>query len=83
MVLAQCLRDINVPEQAFAAFERARRSRVEAIVKQSRRNGSSKAVSGPLHAWLRDRVLPLFLQLGATWQGRQYAFRIDWPQRYA
>jgi 2-polyprenyl-6-methoxyphenol hydroxylase-like FAD-dependent oxidoreductase len=83
MVLAQCIRDINVPEEAFAAFERARRSRVETIVKQSRRNGSSKAVSGPMQAWLRDRVLPLFLRLGAKWQERQYAFRIDWQQRYA
>ena len=42
MVLAQCLRDIDVPAHAFAAFERARRQRVEAIVKQSRRNGQHK-----------------------------------------
>jgi FAD-dependent urate hydroxylase len=40
IVLAQCIRDIDVPEKAFAAFERARRKRVEAIVRQSRRNGS-------------------------------------------
>jgi len=82
MVLAQCLRDISVPEKAFAAFERARRSRVEAIVKQSRRNGSSKAASGPVQGWIRDRLLPFFLQLGAKWQERQYAYRVDWRQQY-
>jgi 2-polyprenyl-6-methoxyphenol hydroxylase-like FAD-dependent oxidoreductase len=83
MVLAQCVRDIDVPEHAFAAFERARRQRVEAIVKQSRRNGSGKAVSGPIGEWVRDRVLPFFLRLGTKAQERQYAYRVDWAQRYA
>ena len=82
MVLAQCIRDIDVPEHAFAAFERARRKRVEAIVKQSRRNGSGKAVSGPVGEWVRDRVLPLFLRLGTKAQERQYAYRVNWAQRY-
>ena len=50
-------------EHAFAAFERARRNRVEAIVKQSRRNGT-EGRSGPIGEWVRDRVLPFFLRLG-------------------
>jgi 2-polyprenyl-6-methoxyphenol hydroxylase-like FAD-dependent oxidoreductase len=83
MVLAQCIRDIDAPEQAFAAFETARRKRVETIVKQSRRNGNSKAVSSPVGEWVRDRVLPLFLRLGSKAQERQYAYRLDWGQRYA
>jgi FAD-dependent urate hydroxylase len=83
MVLAQCIRDIDVPEAAFAAFERVRRERVEAIVKQSRRNGSGKAVSGPIGEWVRDRVLPFFLRFGSAVQDRQYAHRIDWTQQYA
>jgi 2-polyprenyl-6-methoxyphenol hydroxylase-like FAD-dependent oxidoreductase len=83
MVMAQCIRDIDIPEQAFAAFENARRRRVEAIVKQSRRNGSGKAVSGPVSEWVRDRVLPLFLRLGTRVQDRQYAYRVNWTQRYA
>jgi 2-polyprenyl-6-methoxyphenol hydroxylase-like FAD-dependent oxidoreductase len=83
MVLAQCIRDIDVPPAAFAMFERVRRTRVEAIVKQSRRTGSTKAVSGPIGEWVRDRVLPFFLRLGSAAQERQYAHRIDWAQRYA
>jgi 2-polyprenyl-6-methoxyphenol hydroxylase-like FAD-dependent oxidoreductase len=82
MVLAQCMRDIAVPERAFAAFERARRRRVETIVKQSRRTGSTKAVSSPVSEWFRDRLLPFFLRLGATAQERQYAFRVNWAHRY-
>jgi 2-polyprenyl-6-methoxyphenol hydroxylase-like FAD-dependent oxidoreductase len=83
LVLAQCLRDIVVPERAFATFEHVRRQRVEAIVRQSRRNGSGKAVSGPVREWVRDRVLPLFLRLGTRMQNRQYAYRVHWAQRYA
>ena len=82
MVLAQCIRDIDVPQDAFAMFERVRRTRVEAIVKQSRRIGSTKAVSGPIGEWVRDRVLPFFLRLGTAAQERQYAHRIAWAQRY-
>ena len=83
MVLARCLRDIDDPERAFARFERERRSRVERIVRGSRRNGSGKAVSGPVGEWVRDRMLPLFLRLGTRAQERQYAYRIDWTQRAA
>jgi 2-polyprenyl-6-methoxyphenol hydroxylase-like FAD-dependent oxidoreductase len=83
MVLAKCIRDIDVPEAAFVRFERLRRSRVETIVKQSRRTGSTKAVSGPIGEWVRDRMLPFFLRLGTAAQERHYAFRIDWAQRYA
>lgn len=83
LVLAQCLRDIAPPERAFATFERVRRRRVEAIVRQSRRNGSGKAVSGPMGEWVRDRLLPFFLRLGARAQERQYAYRVEWSQRYS
>lgn len=81
MVLAQCLRDIDDPPSAFAAFERSRRARVEEIVKQSRRNGSGKAVSGPVGEWVRDHMLPFFLKLGIRAQERQYAYRVDWALR--
>lgn len=78
MALARCLRDIDEPSRAFAAFEQARRARVEAIVRQSRRTGSTKAVSGRFAGWMRDRLLPLFLRIGARAQERQYAYRMSW-----
>jgi 2-polyprenyl-6-methoxyphenol hydroxylase-like FAD-dependent oxidoreductase len=83
LVLAQCLRDIASPERAFATFERVRRPRTEAIVRQSRRNGSRKTASGPIGDWIRDRVLPFFLRLGTKEQERQYAYRVAWSDRYA
>ena len=83
MVLAQCLRDVDEPERAFAAFERARRPRVEPIVRQSRQIGSMKAVSSPVREWLRDRMLPFFLRFGANAQAKQYAYRIEWRQSIA
>lgn len=78
MMLARCLRDADDPARAFTTFAALRRPRVEAIVRQSRRNGDGKAPSGPIAEWLRDRALPLFLRLGAAAQARAYAYRIDW-----
>jgi 2-polyprenyl-6-methoxyphenol hydroxylase-like FAD-dependent oxidoreductase len=59
-----------------------RRPRVDAIVRQSRRNGSRKAVSGPIGEWIRDRSLPFFLRLGSKAQERQYAYRLPWSHRF-
>ena len=83
MVLAQCLRDIDGPEVAFAALERARRRRVEAIVRQSRRIGGGRAVSRPVGGWVRDRMPPFFLRLGTRARERSYAYRINWQRRTA
>jgi FAD-dependent urate hydroxylase len=80
MVLAQCLRDIEDPGRAFQTFERRRRPRVDAIFEQARRNGSGKAVGGRLAEWFRDRLLPIFLQFGASAQSKSYGFRIAWEQ---
>jgi hypothetical protein len=41
VTLGKCFRDIDIPE-AFAAYERSRRQRVEAVVAQGKRNGDGK-----------------------------------------
>jgi FAD-dependent urate hydroxylase len=73
--LARCLRDARHPEAAFEEFERSRRERVQWVVRQSRRMGSTKATSNRVSEWLRDRLLPYFLRLGARDQERAYAHR--------
>jgi len=77
MLLARCLRDEPAAE-AFSCFELLRRDRVERIVRQSRRNGAPKVVASGVGAWLRDRLLPVFLRMGAAATHEQYAYRIDW-----
>ena len=47
VVLGQALRDHRDPSTAFAAYERARRRRVERIVKVGARSSSSK-IPGPI-----------------------------------
>jgi FAD-dependent urate hydroxylase len=76
--LARCLRDLPDLDSAFAAYERIRRARVERVVTLGRRNGSGKA-QGPVGAWLRDLMLPLFLRRGAgdDWLTDH---RIDWDR---
>ncbi len=83
LVLARCLRDLDAPEAAFAAFERLRRPRVEDIARQARRNGSGKAVESRLALAFRDLLLPMFLRLGAKAQDRGYAHRAEWRARVA
>jgi 2-polyprenyl-6-methoxyphenol hydroxylase-like FAD-dependent oxidoreductase len=81
MVLAMCLRDLGAPEPAFQRFERLRRPRVEAIARIARRNGSPKSMPSRPALWLRDRLLPFFLRLGAAEQDRGYAFKVRWDER--
>ncbi|MDH2426893.1 FAD-dependent monooxygenase [Sphaerisporangium sp. TRM90804] len=61
VVLAKCLRDLPAPREAFAAFERIRRDRVERVVAHGRRNGSGKA-PGVAGAFLRDLTLPMIMR---------------------
>ena len=61
IVLAKCLRDIGGTPKAFAAFENARRERVERIVAHGKRSGDGKA-PGPVGALFRDLMMPIFLR---------------------
>lgn len=83
LVLAQCLRDIEDPSTAFETFERLRRPRVDAMFRHAARNGSGKAMNSGASEWLRDRLLPFFLRLGASAQSKAYAHRIDWDRAVA
>lgn len=75
--LARALRDLP-RQEAFAAYERTRRARVERIIAQAARTNSDKA-AGPVGRLLRDALLPLFARLDTpekrAWQ---YDHRIDW-----
>jgi FAD-dependent urate hydroxylase len=77
--LAKCLRDLPDADEAFAAFERSRRPRVERIIRQAARVNSSKAASGAGRV-LRDLMMPVVLRLVANSQQfrQQFAYHIDW-----
>jgi FAD-dependent urate hydroxylase len=79
VVLAKCLRDLPDSDQAFAAFESLRRSRVERIIKAAARINNSKA-AGPAARVIRDALLPLILRMTAdSKQFRQvYDYHISW-----
>jgi 2-polyprenyl-6-methoxyphenol hydroxylase-like FAD-dependent oxidoreductase len=81
VTLARCLRDVADPDQAFAAFEVQRRSRVERVVAQGKRNGSGKA-AGPIAARIRDAVLPTVVRRFATSEALSWItdYRIDWGE---
>lgn len=82
MELARCLRDLENPPAAFRAFEQRRRPRVDRIFREAQRQSNRKA-PGPVAAWFRDRLLPLFVRFGAAAQTEAYSFRIDWEERAA
>ncbi|MGW1508037.1 FAD-dependent oxidoreductase [Streptomyces sp. NPDC002394] len=75
--LARCLRDLPY-DQAFAAYERLRRPRVERIIKLGARTNSNKT-AGPVGRVLRDLVMPVAMKLvnpeKTAWQ---FDHHIDW-----
>jgi len=84
VVLARCLRDLSDIPQAFAAYERQRRTRVERIVAHGARTSNSKA-AGPVAQVLRDLMLPVVLKRVAN--GGPLAWmhdhHIDWDAKVA
>jgi FAD-dependent urate hydroxylase len=79
VVLAKCLRDLPVPEHAFARFQALRRPRAESIIKQAARVNSSKT-AGPVTRVLRDALLPVIMKMAASSKQANAAYRyhIDW-----
>ncbi len=78
VVLAKCLRDLPC-EEAFRAYERLRRARVERIAKVAARVNSSKA-AGPVTRMVRDALLPTIMKLTTNSKQvtQQYRYHIDW-----
>jgi 2-polyprenyl-6-methoxyphenol hydroxylase-like FAD-dependent oxidoreductase len=79
VVLGRCLRDLPDHAQAFTAYERARRGRVERVVRYSNRVGNTK-VAGAVGRWFRDLMMPLALKLFARPAAHAwlYGYHIDW-----
>ena len=79
VVLAKCLRDLPDAGQAFAAYERLRRRRVERIVAEGARTGSAKT-PGPVGRVVRDLLLPVVFRFLVTDRRRAWLFghHLDW-----
>jgi FAD-dependent urate hydroxylase len=71
--------DLPDTGQAFALYERLRRRRVERIVAQGARTGSSKT-QGPAGRVVRDLLLPLVFRFLVTDRSRAWIFEhhLDW-----
>ena len=82
-VIAKCLRDLSDAPEAFTAFERIRRGRVEPVLVQSRRTAQQKAPAGWIARKIRDLVLPVFLRKGAAATAALYRINLDWDERIA
>jgi 2-polyprenyl-6-methoxyphenol hydroxylase-like FAD-dependent oxidoreductase len=67
VVLAQCLRDLPAPDDAFAAYQRVRQPRAEQMVRYAHAITRRKTISrNPLAVLARDALLPVFLRRAAT-----------------
>ncbi|TCO53656.1 FAD-dependent oxidoreductase [Actinocrispum wychmicini] len=76
--VARCLRDLPSVPEAFAAYERLRRPRVERVIAEGRKVDQSKS-PGPVGRALRDLLLPTMMKLIAKPERRAWQFdhRID------
>ncbi|WP_324605664.1 FAD-dependent monooxygenase [Streptomyces ipomoeae] len=84
VVLAQCLRDLPSPEEAFRTFQELRRPRARRVTAQGARASKFKAV-GPVKRRIRDRKLPALLA-GHAASGEHslawiYEHRVSWDTR--
>ena len=84
VVLARCLRDLPDTRDAFAAYEKLRRGRVERIVAHGARTSNSKA-AGPVGRVLRDLLLPVILKrvAGGGSLAWMHDHHISWDQEVA
>jgi FAD-dependent urate hydroxylase len=84
VVLSRCLRDLPDTRQAFAAYERLRRARVERIVAHGARTSNSKA-AGPVAQVLRDLMMPLILKrvAGGASLAWMHDYHIAWDDKVA
>ena len=84
VVLARCLRDLPDIGQAFVAYERLRRARVERIVAHGARTSNSKA-AGPIARVLRDLMMPVILKRVANGGSLAWMhdYHIDWDEKVA
>lgn len=79
VTLAMCLRDNASVPNAFASYESLRRTRVERVVAQGKRNGDGKSL-GPV----MRHVLPLVFKLYKPSEASMnwlYGHRINWNTR--
>jgi 2-polyprenyl-6-methoxyphenol hydroxylase-like FAD-dependent oxidoreductase len=79
IVLAKCMRDEPNLELAFAKFQNERKTRVDAIVQQARRNGDRK-IPNPVMGFVMDLMLPTFLKAATNGIHQTYGYRVDWNQ---
>jgi FAD-dependent urate hydroxylase len=79
VVLAKSLRDLPDLPRALAAYEGLRRRRVERIVAQGARTGSTKT-PGPAGRVLRDLLLPLVFRFVVTERSMAWIYdhHVDW-----
>ena len=73
------------PRTAIAAYESARRARVDRVVKWGKRTGDAKA-AGPVARRIRDLMFPLLTSLGSRpgavrRQAWLYDHQIDWSRQ--
>jgi 2-polyprenyl-6-methoxyphenol hydroxylase-like FAD-dependent oxidoreductase len=73
IALAKCLRGAASVPSALAAFEQARRERVERVVAHGARMSSNKT-PGPIGRVIRDLALPLILRLAANEKAQRWLY---------
>jgi 2-polyprenyl-6-methoxyphenol hydroxylase-like FAD-dependent oxidoreductase len=81
--LARCLRDVDDVTAAFAAYEKARRERVEKISEQAAKTNTGKT-NGVAANFVFGLLMPLLsrtILVPEKMFGPVHRFRIDWDAR--
>lgn len=80
--LARCLRDVPEVSNAFVAYERMRRPRVEKVAAQAAKQNSNKA-AGPMMKAVLSVLMPIAMKTFMRPEkmfGWVHNYRIDWKE---
>ncbi|MEU3271972.1 FAD-dependent monooxygenase [Saccharomonospora sp. NPDC006951] len=84
IVLAKCLRDAPSVPAAFAAFEQARRTRVEKLIAQAKRTSDHK-IPNAFSRLIRDKIIMPLVARAANRATKDWVhdYRLDWDSPVA
>jgi 2-polyprenyl-6-methoxyphenol hydroxylase-like FAD-dependent oxidoreductase len=80
ITLAKLLRNSQTSHaRAFEQYTKVRRNRVERIIAAARKRGDGKRILSPTAAWIRDRVISIFVRVrGDRMNDWMYSYKNPW-----
>ena len=81
ITLAKCLRDIPDTQNAFAIYQKLRKSRVEKMIAMARRSGGMFTATNPIGKGIRNAMLSFMIKRSTKQFDDLYGYKINWNEK--